>query len=81
MSKYCSRHLELKQLNVCKQLLIHQLPAYIVPVNRTPVFISAETASPEFSEERPPLFCTTYLLGVELSPNDASRMRDTKDLL
>jgi hypothetical protein len=52
-----------------QQLLIHQLLAYIVPVARIPVFISAETASPEFSEERSPLFCTTHLLTVELSPN------------
>jgi hypothetical protein len=60
-----------------QQLFVHQLPAYIVPVARIPVLISAETASHEFNEERPPLFCTTHLLNVELSPNGASRMRDT----
>jgi hypothetical protein len=54
---------------------------YIVLVARIPVFISDETASNEFSEERPPLFCTTHLLNVELSPNGASRMRDTSDRL
>jgi hypothetical protein len=60
MPKYCTRHLEPNQLNICTQLLVHQLPACIVPVARIPVFISAETASPEFSEERPP--CSAALI-------------------
>ena len=46
------------------------LPAYSAAV-RIPVFTSAETASPEFIEERLPLFCTFHLLDVELSPNGA----------
>jgi hypothetical protein len=71
--------IEATQRTSVQQLLVHQLPAYIGPVYvaRISVFISAETASSEFSEERPPLFCTTHLLNVELSPNGASRMRTT----
>jgi hypothetical protein len=46
------------------------LSAYSAAV-RIPVFTSAETASPEFIEERLPLFCTFHLLDVELSPNGA----------
>jgi hypothetical protein len=49
-----------------------------VPVALVSVFISAETAKLEFSEERPPLFCTTHLLDIELPPNGTSRVRDTK---
>jgi hypothetical protein len=75
MSKYCT----CQTYRTEQQLLAHQLPAYIVPVARIPVFISVETATLEFSEERP--HCSAPLICKMLLPNGAavgaSRLRDT----